>query len=101
MDMLQRLLLIGLWELQRILKVFYTNVFYVFNGRVGPTALTNDDQGNLYVSRFEYQNKDETINGLTSVLNKDGYLIGELELQKMCEITGKYFLKKFIDESKE
>ena len=53
------------------------------------------------MSRFEYQNKDETINGLTSVLNKDGYLIGKLELQKMCEITGKYFLKKFIDESKE
>ena len=87
--------------MQRILKVFYSNVFYVFNGSVGPTALANDDQGNLYVSIFEYQNKDETIKGLTSVLNKDGYLIGKLELQKMFEITGKYFLKKFIDEFKE
>jgi len=81
--------------------IFHTNVFYVFNGRVGPTALTNDDQGNLYVSRFEYQNKNESINGLISVLNKDGYLIGELELPKMSEITGMYIPKKYIDESKE
>ena len=81
--------------------IFHTSVFYVFNGRVGPTAITNDDQGNLYVSRFEYQNKDGTINGLISVLNKDGYLIGELELPKMCEITGMYIPKKLFDDSKE
>ena len=81
--------------------IFHTSVFYVFNGRVGPTALTSDDQGNIYVARFEFQNKDETVNGLISVLNKDGYLIGELEVPKMCEITGMYIPKKFIDESKE
>ena len=92
----------------RILKItenpqgiFHTSVFYVFNGRVGPTAITNDDQGNLYVSRFEYQNKDETVNGLISVLNKDGYLIGEIEVPKMSEITGMYIPKKYFDESKE
>jgi len=81
--------------------IFHTSVFYVFNGRVGPTAITNDDQGNLYVSRFEYQNKDETVNGLISVLNKDGYLIGEIEVPKMSEITGMYIPKKYFDESKE
>ena len=81
--------------------IFHTNVFYVFNGRVGPTALTIDDQGNIYAARFEFQNKDETVNGLISVINKDGYLIGELEVPKMSEITGMYIPKKFIDESKE
>ena len=81
--------------------IFHANVFYVFNGRVGPTSITLDEQGNLYVSRFEYQNKDESINGLISVINKDGYLIGELELPKMSEITGMYIPKKLFDESKE
>ena len=38
---------------------------------------------------------------MISVLNKDGDLIGELELPKMSEITGMYIPKKFIDESKE
>ena len=92
----------------RILKItenpqgiFHTSVFYVFNGRVGPTAITSDDQGNIYVARFEFQNKDETVNGLISVINKDGYLIGEMEVPKMSEITGMYIPKKFIDESKE
>ena len=81
--------------------IFHANVFYVFNGRIGPTSITLDEQGNLYVSRFEYQNKDESINGLISVINKDGYLIGELELPKISEITGMYIPKKLIDESKE
>ena len=81
--------------------IFHTNVFYVFNGRVGPTAITSDDQGNIYAARFEFQNKDETVNGLISVINKEGYLIGELEVPKMSEITGMYIPKKFMDESKE
>ena len=81
--------------------IFHTSVFYVFNGRVGPTAITNDDQGNIYVSRFEYQKEDKSVNGLISVINKEGDLVGELELPKMCEITGMFIPKKLIDESKE
>ena len=81
--------------------IFHTSVFYVFNGRVGPTAITNDDQGNIYVSRFEYQKEDKSVNGLISVINKDGELVGELELPKMSEITGMSIPKKYIDESKE
>ena len=81
--------------------IFHTSVFYVFNGRVGPTSLTSDDQGNIYVSRFEYQKEDKSVNGLISVINKDGDLVGELELPKMCEITGMFIPKKLIDESKE
>ena len=81
--------------------IFHTSVFYVFNGRVGPTAITNDGQGNIYVSRFEYQKEDKSVNGLISVINKDGELVGELELPKMSEITGMFIPKKYIDESKE
>ena len=74
--------------------IFHTSVFYVFNGRVGPTAITIDDQGNIYASRFEYQKKDKSVNGLISVINKDGELVGELELPKMSEITGMFIPKK-------
>ena len=81
--------------------IFHTSVFYVFNGRVGPTSLTIDDQGNVYVSRFEYQKEDKSVNGLISVINKDGDLVGELELPKMCEITGMFIPKRLIEESKE
>jgi sugar lactone lactonase YvrE len=81
--------------------IFHTSVFYVFNGRVGPTAITIDDQGNIYASRFEYQKKDKSVNGLISVINKDGELVGELELPKMSEITGMFIPKKLIDDSKE
>ena len=81
--------------------IFHTSVFYVFNGRVGPTSLTSDDQGNIYVSRFEYQKEDKSINGLISVINKDGDLVGELELPKMCEITGMFIPKRLNEESKE
>ena len=81
--------------------IFHTSVFYVFNGRVGPTAITIDDQGNIYASRFEYQKNDKSVNGLISVINKDGELVGELELPKMSEITGMFIPKKLIDDSKE
>ena len=81
--------------------IFHTSVFYVFNGRVGPTSLTSDDQGNIYVSRFEYQKEDKSVNGLISVINKDGDLVGELELPKMCEITGMFIPKRLNEESKE
>ena len=81
--------------------IFHTSVFYVFNGRVGPTAITIDDQGNIYASRFEYQKNDKSVNGLISVINKDGELVGELELPKMSEITGMFIPKKLIDDYKE
>ena len=81
--------------------IFHTSVFYVFNGRVGPTSLTIDDQGNIYVSRFEYQKEDKSVNGLISVINKDGDLVGELELPKMCEITGMFIPRRSNEESKE
>ena len=81
--------------------IFHTSVFYVFNGRVGPTAIAIDDQGNIYAARYEYQKENNSVNGLISVINKEGYLAGELEIQKMSEITGMFIPKKLIEESKD
>ena len=81
--------------------IFHTSVFYVFNGRVGPTAIAIDDQGNIYAARYEYQKENKSVNGLISVINKEGYLVGELELPKMSEITGMFIPKKLIEESKD
>ena len=81
--------------------IFHISVFHNFNGRVGPTAIAIDDQGNIYASRFEYQKENKSVYGLISVINKDGYLVGEIELPKMSEITGMFIPKKLIDESKE
>ena len=82
-------------------RIFHTSVFYVFNGRVGPTAIAIDDQGNIYAARYEYQKENNSVNGLISVINKEGYLVGELELPKMSEITGMFIPKKLIEESKD
>ena len=81
--------------------IFHTSVFYVFNGRVGPTAITLDDQGNIYVARYEYQKENNSVNGLISVISKEGDLVGEIELPKMCEITGMFIPKKLNEDSKE
>lgn len=66
-----------------------TSVFYQFSGRLGPTAMAIDDNmtGNLYVARYEIRSTDE-VDGLISVLNRDGNLIGEIIIPKMPEITG-------------
>ena len=78
--------------------VYHVSVFYVFNGRVGPTSIACDDEGNIYTSRFEYQNKDD-VDGIISVINKDGYLVGELIIPKMPEIVGMHMPRK--EESKD
>ena len=54
--------------------IFHTSVFYVFNGRVGPTAITNDDQGNIYASRFEYQKEDKDVYHSTGICSLHVYL---------------------------
>ena len=69
--------------------VYHTSVFHQFYGKVGPTAIAVDALGNIYVARFEFQNSEKEIDGVISVLNKDGYLIGELILPKLPEITAR------------
>lgn len=78
--------------------IFISNVFYQFTGRIGPTALTLDENGNLFVARFEYSSADMDMDieadGIISVLNKEGILLGELTLPELPEIMGLYISPK-------
>lgn len=79
--------------------IFVSSIFHQFNGRIGPTALTLDENGNLYVGRFEYslsENMETDIenDGLISVLNTEGILMGELTLPELPEISGLYISPK-------
>lgn len=78
--------------------VFHTSVFYQFSGRIGPSALTLDENGNLFVARYEFSNSDLDIeveaDGIISVINKDGIMVGEMNLPKLPEITGLYISPK-------
>ena len=78
--------------------IYITSVFYQFNGWIGPSALTVDENGNLYVARYEYSpvefEGELEADGLISVINKDGIMIGELSLPELPEITGLYISPK-------
>ena len=78
--------------------VFHASVFYQFSGRLGPSALTVDDNGNVYIARYEYSETeldlDIEADGLISVINKAGNLVGEMNLPKMPEVTGLYISPK-------
>jgi len=37
---------------------YHSSIFHQFNGRVGPTAITMDELGNIYVARYEFQVKN-------------------------------------------
>jgi hypothetical protein len=63
-------------------------VFHTFNGRVGPTAIAIDEVGNIYVSRFEFQHSKNEVDGIISILNKEGNEIGELVVPGKSEING-------------
>lgn len=67
----------------------HSSVFYQFSGRVGPSAIAIDDSviGNIYIARYEFQNNDD-VDGLISVINREGVLVGELIIPKLPEITG-------------
>jgi sugar lactone lactonase YvrE len=77
--------------------VYHSTVFYQFNGRFGPSALTVDEYGNLYIARYEFQDLDSELDGLISVLNYHGVLIGEMYLPKLVEITGMFISPKKKD----
>lgn len=68
--------------------VYHSSIFHQFNGRLGPTAISIDEMGNIYVARYEFQNAEKDVDGLISILNKEGYIVGELVLPKLPEITG-------------
>ena len=65
------------------------SVFYQFSGRLGPTALAMNENGQLYVARYDFASC--TTNGLISVINMDGEMINEVTLPNAPEITGLSF----------
>ena len=94
-DQINQVLYVAETFTNRILRVvqnppgqYHSSLFYQFSGRVGPTALTLDEDGNLFVARFEFQTKDNDENGIISAINKSGNLVGELIIPKKSEITG-------------
>lgn len=69
--------------------VFHSSVFYTFNGKLGPSAITMDEIGNIYVSRSDFFNKDEKYNnGIISIITKEGNLVGEIIVEGFSEING-------------
>lgn len=73
---------------QNPLGIFHCSVFHTFNGRVGPTAIAIDEVGNIYVSRYEFQHSKNEVDGIISILNKEGNEIGELVVPGKSEING-------------
>jgi hypothetical protein len=48
-----------------------------------------DEIGNIYVARYEFYDKNKKDNnGIISILNKEGILIGEIIVDDSCEING-------------
>ena len=78
--------------------IYVSSVFYQFAGRIGPSALTLDENGNLFVARFEYSpiefEGEMEGDGIISVINKEGIMIGELTLPELPEISGLYISPK-------
>lgn len=78
--------------------IYNSSIFYQFSGRMGPSAIAIDDTlGNIYVARYEFQNDENEIDGIISVINKEGMLIGELVIPKLSEITGLLIPSKYKD----
>ena len=53
--------------------VFHSSVFHTFNGKLGPSAITMDEIGNIYVAISDFFDKNKKNNlGNISILNKEG-----------------------------
>ena len=69
--------------------VFHSSVFYTFNGKLGPSAITMDEIGNIYISRSDYFDKNKkNNNGIISIITKEGNLVGEIIVEGYTEING-------------
>jgi sugar lactone lactonase YvrE len=58
--------------------VYYTSVFYQFSGRFGPTAIAVDQNGLIYVARFDFTDVSEE--GIITILNKKGEVENNLSI---------------------
>eukprot|EP01006_Ploeotia_vitrea_P023085 TRINITY_DN55536_c0_g1_i1.p1 TRINITY_DN55536_c0_g1~~TRINITY_DN55536_c0_g1_i1.p1 ORF type:complete len:208 (+),score=96.62 TRINITY_DN55536_c0_g1_i1:214-837(+) len=74
--------------IQKPRNVWHFSVFYQFSGKVGPTALSCDAGGNLFVGRFEFANVGNR--GALSVVSPDGKLLLDIPTSAP-EVTGLAF----------
>lgn len=59
--------------------VYYSSVFYQFNGGLGPTALALDRENRLYVARYEFAELgDSSTRGSIAVLDETGTMLMEI-----------------------
>ena len=77
--------------------VFHTSVFYTFNGKLGPSAISMDDMGNIYISRCDFFGKNNK-DGIISIISKEGNLIGDILVEGYTEINGMLIPKNFKKE---
>lgn len=71
--------------------VYHTSVFCQFAGRFGPTALAMHPDGRLFVARFDFTESSK--HGVISILDGDGQIVEDLQVNDSPEITGLYFSK--------
>jgi sugar lactone lactonase YvrE len=69
--------------------VFHTSVFHQFSGRLGPTSISINENGHLYVARFDFAESSK--HGLITVLNEEGEVLDDLCVNDNPEITGLWF----------
>ena len=77
--------------------IYHANVFYTFNGKLGPSAINMDDMGNIYVSRCDFFGKNNK-DGIISIISKEGNLIGDILVEGDTEINGMLIPKNFKKE---
>lgn len=58
---------------QKPAGVYHGSVFYQFSGGVGPSSLTLDGQGNLYVAQYDI--RESNSDGIIYVLSTAGKLL--------------------------
>ncbi|KAG2374950.1 hypothetical protein C9374_010324 [Naegleria lovaniensis] len=69
--------------------VYHSSVFHQLSGSFGPMGLACDDEGNIYVSMYEF--KQLTKEGRILVLTESGSLRKEIIVDNICEMTGLYY----------
>jgi len=57
--------------------VMHCSVFHQFNGLIGPTCLSCDRTGRIYVGRFEFSGS--RLPGVVTVLDASGRIVGEVD----------------------
>ena len=63
---------------QKPAGAWHCSVFFQFSGRVGPSGIAVDQNGNLFVSRYDVATSAGPTAGVVSVISPEGKLLSEL-----------------------